>query len=521
MRSTFHALEVARRGLYAQQTALSTTGHNIANASTEGYSRQRVNLTATRAIEMPGLNRSVVPGQLGTGVAFDSIKRIRDSFLDDQFRNEYQSFGNWNVQKDTLEKIELLFNEPSDNGLNEVISEFWNSWHVLSGKPDDLTARHVLKENTIAMLDSFKYTDTKLTELKEDLSTSIDIKTSEANTYIRQIAELNQEIKRIELVGDDANDLRDKRDLLADKLSQIAQIKVREQPDGMYTITLPGDGTQLVNGANFNNLGAGGVDLNLITGGEIHGMIQARDVIVNKNQAELNTMLKGLVYGEVEVTIPKGSILPVDLVDAEGTVILEAGTVATEPIKHTVKGINGLHSLGWTMGKDADGNEVAVGGIPFFVPLNQAEFSIQSMELNPDIVDNVGLIAASLRVDSDGTVLKGNNALALIMAQLKDSKFSFESATGTSVDGTLQEYLRSVTGVLGVESKYAQDQISKQSSMLVSIENQRQSVSGVSLDEEMANLIKFQHAYNASARMMTTVDQLLDRIINNMGIVGR
>src|SRR5690606_35948493 len=137
---------------------------------------------------------------------------------------EAQSMGNWNVQKDTLEKIEILFNEQDGNGLSSVIDEFWNSWHVLSSKQDDPTARHVLKENTIAMLDTFKYIDTKLSELSADLTTNIQIKTTEANTYIDQIAQLNQEIRRIENLGDNANDLRDKRDLLTDKLADIVQI---------------------------------------------------------------------------------------------------------------------------------------------------------------------------------------------------------------------------------------------------------------------------------------------------------
>lgn len=522
MRSTFHGLEIAKRGLFSHQTALSTTGHNIANAATEGYSRQRVNLTAARPIEVPALNRTVTPGQLGTGASFDSITRLREKFLDDQFRNEAQSLGSWNVQKDTLEKIEILFNEQTENGLSKVIDEFWNSWHVLSSKPDDLTARHVLKQNAIAMLDHFKYLDAKLTELATDIQTNIDIKTEEANTYITQIAQLNEEIRRIEGLGHHANDLRDKRDLLTDKLAGLAHINVTEQVDGTYTITLAGAGTELVNGAVATLIGDQGVDVAQITGGELHGMNVSLG-IVSEYQAHLNAMLKGLIYGQVTVTIPEGSILAADLVDEEGNVILPQGEPAPSDITITVNGINGLHSLGWTLRTttDGNGNVVPQGNIPFFVPPNEANFSIQNVTLNPEIVDDVGLIAASLRLDTDGTVLMGNGALALLMAQLRHHKFNFDPSQGAKGVGTFEDYLRSVVGSLGVQTKYATDHVEKQKVSINAIENRRQSVSGVSLDEEMTNLIRFQHAYNASARAMTTMDQVLDRIINQMGIVGR
>jgi flagellar hook-associated protein 1 FlgK len=524
MRSTFHSLEVAKRGLYAQQTAISTAGHNISNANTKGYSRQNVNLQASNSIEIPSMNRTVTPGQLGTGVMFDSIKRVRESFLDDQFRNEAQGHGAWKVQKDTLEKVELIMNEPSDQGLRSVIDQFWNAWQDLSREPDNLTARAVVKERTLAMLDAFKYTDTKLTELSSDLTKSLDIKIGEANTYITQISQLNKEIKRIEGLGDHANDLRDQRDVLTDSLSKIVQIKVKEQTDGFYTITMP-DGTALVDGLQANLLGEG-VAVSQVTGGEIAGLVKSRDKLVAEYSAHLDTMLEGLAFGKVKVNIPEGSILPSDVKykDNSGNeVTLTAGDpVPTNGIEVEVDGINGLHKLGWTLREDGSGN--AQGNIPFFVPDNAGSFSIQSIKLNPNIVKDVGMIAAGLRVeDVNGQlkVLKGNGGLALAMGQLRDGVFNFTPSSGAAGQGTFDEYFRSVIGGLGVQVQEATRQSSNQELIMKSIENRRQSVSGVSLDEEMANLIKFQHAYNASARMMTTVDQVLDTIINRMGVVGR
>ena len=229
MRSTFHGLEVAKRGLYAQQTSISTTGHNIANANTLGYTRQKVDLTASLPIETPGMNRSQQPGQLGTGVDVQSITRIREGFLDEQFRNESSLLGGWEIKSDTLEKIELLFNEPNDNALSTVIDQFYDAWQDLSTDPTNATARAVVSERSLAMLDGFKHLDKQLTQLQTDLEVKLNAKIDGANLNIEQISHLNKEIARIEGLGHNANDLRDKRDVLVDDLSKIMSLSVKEE----------------------------------------------------------------------------------------------------------------------------------------------------------------------------------------------------------------------------------------------------------------------------------------------------
>ncbi|WP_202079362.1 flagellar hook-associated protein FlgK [Caldalkalibacillus salinus] len=523
MRSTFHNLEVAKRGLYAQQTAMSTTGHNISNANTEGYSRQRVNFKAATPIETPSMTRSTAPGQLGTGVDFQSITRIREAFLDVQYRNESQAHGTWQVQKDTLEKIEGIYNEPSEEGLRSVIDEFWNGWQELSREADNLTARSVVKERALAMTDAFKHTDSKLQDLRDDLDHSLDVKTQEANTYIDQVAHLNQEIRRVEGLGHNANDLRDQRDLAVDKLSELVQINVQEEQSGMYSITLP-DGTDVVNGMEGQHIGDG-ISVDQITGGEIYGIVVSRDELVNEYQTHLNTMFQGLLYGEVEVHIPEGSVLAQDI--EYGPEDNRQTWPAGEPIPEggmdtTVEGINGLHQLGWTLREDDDGN--AIPGEAFFLPADEEDFNIQDVELNPYIAKDVGLIAASLRVEEEdgmNKVIRGNGDLALAMGQLRDGVFQFQPEEGAAGEGTFDEYFRSVIGGLGVKTQEATRQTDNQEMLLNAADNRRQSVSGVSLDEEMSNMIKFQHAYNAAARMVTATDELLDTVVNRMGLVGR
>ncbi|QHW32591.1 flagellar hook-associated protein FlgK [Paenibacillus rhizovicinus] len=511
MTSTFHTLETAKRSLFAQQTTINTIGHNIANANTEGYSRQRVTMVASRPMEAFGMQRSLTAGQLGTGVEATAIKRVRTAFLDDQFRNESKYVGSWSVQSDTLSKLESIVNEPSDSGIRSVMDKFYQAWSDLSKDPENVTSRKIIRETALALTDSFNQTSKQLSDLSSDLTSSIDVKATQANTYTDTISSLNSEIRRIESLGDDANDLRDQRDLLVDKLSQIVNVDVTELPDG-YTVsmgginlvsgntTIPLDGTSLeaaYQGGQLNN-------------GEAFGMIVSRDKYVADYQKQLDSLANTLANGEIQVTIPAGSVLP-------GT-----GTATTQPQTITVNGINGLHKLGYTLG------DPATAGQDFFNfdTTSASGITAASIRLNPVIADDTNNIASSMRttnVNGTDTVVKGNNTLALLMSELGEVEFSFDqSATGNGISkATLNNFYSSMVGGLGVQSEEAQRQYSNSVAQQDQVESTRQSVSGVSLDEEMSDLVKFQHAYSAAARFMTAFDEMLDKLINGTGQVGR
>ncbi|GBF10536.1 flagellar hook-associated protein FlgK [Tepidibacillus sp. HK-1] len=528
MRSTFHGLETAKRGLFAQQTAIQTTGHNIANANTKGYTRQMVDFVASKPIEAPGLSHSTAPGQLGTGVDFSNIRRIRESFLDEQFRNQNKDYGDWTIRQDTLEKLEAIVNEPSDYGIRSVVDDFWNAWQDLAGQPDNLTARSVVMERAGAMADAFNDVASKLQDLKNDLTESINIKVTEVNTLTKQIANLNKEIFRVEGLGDQANDLRDQRDLLTDQLSKLVNIDVINAPNG-YTIKM--GNTELVNGINVPTvLDANALPADL-TSGEIHGYLLSRDQYVQDFQAQMDAMVKGLVEGEFELTIPTGTILPdgTTLTKTDGTTVTYTGDAnqrtVTSDITVIIKGINGLHQLGYTLQ-----DPLQAGGLFFTTKDGSGSFTANNIQVNPDITADVRNIAASTRTYTynDGTnppvekVVKGNNQLALWIGQMRNVSITFDNTNNAvSGEGTFDEYFRSMVGQLGVKAQEATRQAENQKVLVEQVDSRRESVSGVSLDEEMANLIKFQHAYNASARMITTIDEMLDKVINGMGIVGR
>jgi flagellar hook-associated protein 1 len=524
MRSTFGGIEIAKRSLFSHQAALSTTGHNISNANTKGYSRQVVNLVAARPIEAPGMMRSNTAGQLGQGVEFDYIRRVRESFLDSQYYSENKYYGEWSVRRDTMEKLEAIFNEPTDSGVRQTIENFWSAWQDLSKEPDNLTARAVVKERALALVDAFNHTSKQLKDFAADITENLDVKATQINTYLGQVARLNREIFRIEGLGNDANDLRDQRDLIMDDLSKIINVTVERTENG-YNLRM--GNTNLVTGYDVEEVmdadslvaAFGSGDL---SSGEVAGMIVSRDQLIPNYRLQLDSMIKAMVEGDMKIKLPKGTVLPEGTI-VDGVTYTGAARTLNADLEVTVKGINGLHRLGYTLNPGG----VVAGGDFFALRDGFSEFSAESVTLNPNIVENVRNIATSTRTYMDGTVEKvitGNGDLALQIAGLRNMKVNFDpDNTGAPIltDGTFDEFFRSVIGQLGVQTQEATRQADNQQILIEQVDSRRQSVSGVSLDEEMANMIKYQHAYNAAARAMTAFDEMLDKVINGMGTVGR
>lgn len=517
MTSTFHSLETAKRSLFTQSIALNTTGHNIANANTDGYSRQTVKMSAARPLEAYGINRSVNPGQLGTGVEVKSIERIREQFLDEQFRNENKSLGAWNIQYDTLDKLQAIINEPSDTGISSLINKFWSAWSDLSKDPENITNRKIVKETTLALTDALNHTSKQLSDLNGDLTRNVEVNASSMNSMLSSIADLNNQITRIESLGDNANDLRDQRDLLTDQLSKLVNIEVTNLPEG-YQISMggqvlvAGSTPTPITGDLLQNAYAAGT----LNNGEVFGMILSRDKYVADYQSQLDQFANSLVNGDIQVTLPKGTILP------EGTVldgVTYQGSTRTlgSDLTVTVKGINGLHKLGYNAN---DGTPVAGGD--FFAAAGGGALTAGNITLSQAIIDDPSLIATSLKTSGAGTsetVIKGNNGLALLMADLKDVKFTF--STGTTATSTIDDYFKAIVGQVGVQANEAKRQADNALVLTDQVNSNRLSVSGVSLDEEMSNMLMFQHAYSAAARFMTTFDEMLDKLINGTGTVGR
>jgi flagellar hook-associated protein 1 len=528
MKSTFFGLEIARRGLMTQQTALQTVSHNIANANTPGYSRQRVNFVQTEPYPAASLNRPQIPGQMGTGVTAGAIERIRDHFLDYQYRNEANKLGYWSTRSDVIRKMENIMNEPSEYGLGKALTQFWESLQDLSVNPENEGARAVVRQRGIAVAESFNYLHNSLSQIRTDLGHEIKTGLLEVNSILKQISELNNQIKAIEPHGYLPNDLYDKRDALVDELSKYFYVKVETVPSG----------------GNALDIASGIYEISIVNQ-------DGSTVKVVKKDDYAIFFVDPSVDPTNDPTNPYGFISSIKVVDSTSNTSITPDVLANGRIKSLIE------SYGYGPDKDnvtgyypdmlANLDKMAYAFAEMFNTQHQKGYGLNdstgldffavtlsgpptekgaatTIKVHNDIMNNLSNIAASSNSGESGN---GNNALHLTM--IKDVQIVSGSATipsGDSVSvpitgGTVQTFYEGLIGKIGVDGQQAERMKFNAETLAMSVEQNRQSVSSVSLDEEMTNMIKFQHAYNAAARTITVIDEMLDKIINGMGIVGR
>lgn len=508
MVSTFHGLETARRALSTQQTAIQTTGHNIANASTPGYSRQRVNFSQTEAYPGSSFIKPQIPGQIGTGVEAGSIQRIREDFLDLQYRGENNKFGYWDARSEALAKMEEVMNEPSDTGLNVAIDRFWQSLQDLAVNPDNSGARAVVRERGIALSNTFNYLSTSLNSIRSDINSEMNVTTDEINSIAEQINNLNMQIAGVEPHKYLPNDLYDQRDALVDKLSQLVDIKVTNVESG-------GGSLKIAEGSyNIDIVGADGSILGTL--------VDARNRTVNKlsiNEKQDPTTKTSYVES---MTIGDGTV-PIDQFTSQGKLrgMIEAygygdGKTGLYPemlanLDHMAYEIatkfNQVHAAAFGM----DGTTT---GTNFFAPFAVEEGAASALKLDDAILAEGGEF--KIAVSLDGNAGDGSNAIKLADI-LKGKTVTLDDGTEVKAEFSYEN----IIGQMAVDAQQAKRMSENTDNLRVSVEARRQSTSGVSLDEEMTNLVQFQHAYNAAARMITVVDEMLETIISGMGRVGR
>ncbi|MFD0824971.1 flagellar hook-associated protein FlgK [Neobacillus sp. M.A.Huq-85] len=496
MTSTFHGIEIGKRALFAQQSALSTTGQNVSNANTTGYTRQRSEMQADYSISLPGANGNNM--QLGTGVVVNKIVRLREDYLDVQYRGENKNLGYWDAKSDTLSKIEGILNEPSDNGLASTMDQFWSSWQELSKNPDSAAARGVVRQRGVAVAETFHYLSDSLDQMKDDTLHVIDTKVKSVNDIVDQIGNLNKQISSLVANNYQPNDLYDQRDVLIDNLSKMVNVSVTNHTNGIVDVAI---GTEfLVKGTDVNKLE--GFDLS-------NGLKDPANITLNGNSLQLDS---GELKGRIE---SYQKIIP----EMQNKIDTLAKTFADK--------INGIHKTGYHL----ENNGAVAGSVDFFTGISKPDpsdpnsrvisdtnITAKNFEVNFEIMNSLDKIAASQEA------VTGNGKNAQAIADLKFSVVDFKEdstdSSKTTSTSTIDDFYRNIIGQLGIDSQEAQRMQENSDVIVNQIDNRRQSVSGVSLDEEMANMIKYQQAYNAAARMITTMDQCLDKIINGMGRVG-
>ncbi|MDX8044597.1 flagellar hook-associated protein FlgK [Gracilibacillus sp. S3-1-1] len=552
MASTFNGLEVAKRALHTQQSALYTTGHNISNANTEGYTRQRVNMTQTGPYPPASRNRPEIPGQVGSGVEAGSIQRVRDSFIDKQYREENTKVGYYETKADMMTKLEAILNEPTEEGLSQSFDLFWQSLHDLSTNPEDSGARAVVKERANAVVDSLQYVHSSLEKVRANQKDEIGVNNSKINSLIDQINQVNEQISKIEPHGYVPNDLYDERDRLIDQLSTYADIKVdyrasSGQPSaiaqGIATITLAVDNSDVEQEGNDPVvLVDGGADVELGSSDAVNHLFTDFDndnnlkAIFFANPTE-GTTAESLaddyenqqfiysdnfnVQGKLQALIDGAGYLTdfqyggAD--DADYTSAGEINKIVTNidtMVSQFITEFNAVHQDGYALKTDENGNPLQ--GEAFFTGTTADTIAVSDAILN-----DVDLIAAS----TTGATGDGENAIELANVYTKrvEEYLSYEEGDPAQLDdkATIKSYFESIIGEMGVVAEEANTMLNNSQILRQQVSESKQAISSVSLDEEMTNLIQFQHAYNAAARSMTVVDEMLDRIINSMGLVGR
>jgi flagellar hook-associated protein 1 FlgK len=506
MRSTFAGLNTMVRGLMTSQTQLNTVGHNIANASTDGYSRQGVNAVATPSQTLYG---SYGQNQIGTGVDAQSITRARDVFADRQYWQENSSTKYYGAQQTNYDKIETIFGETDKSGLQTSLSNFAGIWDTLSGsKASDYPTRvQVLgygKDLATKITDDVS----KLQDLNADNNSSIELKVESVNQLTSSIYDLNKKIVQAEATGGMANDLRDSRDFLVDKLSALVNVDVTEKENGSFSIT--SSGNTLVDGDGYMELAT------QTSTNDNYGMQDVK-IVIKKTGTDFNPTsgeLKGLQDSNAQNK---------EYIDQLGTMTAYLLTTFNDQHKAGY-GIDASKTTGMNFfGVDGkDYSSLAYNQASGTWQLNGADINLQ------DVFSEFTVNSVFYKTKSDGTlntdviaarsaeenIAGGSNATLL--------KNLINSTASSKLNNTtLGSYYIGILGKLGVDAAAVDRKMTTQDTIMTQVGNWRDETAGVNTNEELTNMIKFQQGYSAASRCLTTMDEMLDKLINSTGTVGR
>ena len=624
MGSTFSGIELGKRSIMAHTDAITTAGHNISNANTEGYSRQRVQMKEFDPLYKPDLERAERAGMIGQGIDTQSINRIRDELLDTRIVAQANQESYWQTRSDYYTMLEQIYNEPADVSIRSNMDKFWESWQDLSMNPESQAARQAVVTRGVTLTDSIKNRWEGLSGIGNLLDGDIEATMRQVNSYSRQIAEVNAEIVRSRAMGDNPNDLLDRRDLLVDKLSQLVNVTTDQRDSDEFEVHV--DGRILVQGGiarefaltpKYDDTGYSkivwadtGNDAHF-SGGKLGALVELRDVDVRKELQSLNTMtmnfsdlvndvhrnavgankVTGLDFfvqhsfvenangnfdrngdGELDtsyifrfsgnnaldlqqqvgfegvmklsgangdVEIPYYHTDTVETViarindstsevkaylDKNNHLVLKGTTALSEDnpdfvIRHVedsgyfLAGYAGiLKGAGEDYAYDfaqadavtalAEGSQYAVS--PVFNPSAY-------VEVNPAVRNDVMNVAAGF-ADSSAGAATGDGRAAVEIAAIRNSQVMVGGSK------TFDDYFADSVTNVGLMGEQAEMNLLSQNAIMDDLRGLRDSISGVNIDEELADILKFQHGYNAAAKFITVWDNLVDTVINRLGV---
>lgn len=562
--SLFEGLSVGNRGLSASQLAINVTGQNISNANTEGYSRKRLALAAD-------YREDGAFGQMGFGVDVRYIERIRNIFIDRQLTSQLSDKGYTESIDYSLERLENIHQEPGDTGITQAMDDFWNAWSDLANNPGDKSSREALKSVATVMTERFHYTANEIRSYKLSINDQIAEYTSKINDIAGKIGELNGVIMNAEgLETNKANDSRDMRDQLLKDLSDIVKISYVEDEHGAVSVTL--SGSMLVSPGNVFPLEtfrksvteADGFKLSFYTlrfqgstepvsvqGGRLKALFEARDEILPSYENELNAMAETFVskineghvkgyslyhmtglefFDTTKVSASNITLSTAVQADSNNIAAAKGGNLVpvnnrpvirlagSDLIELTNPGVGGdtmfrnIATDSLKVVRQSDGYVMLEGADKDYV----VDYELGRIRFNPaasatPVVNETYDVTFKYNDTGFSGVGDGNNAVSISM--LRDQKLMDPDAFGNNTH-SIGEYFSGYVGRLGVERNQAASELETQKSLVEQLSSQQQEISGVNLDEEMSNLIRFQHCYQASARFIRTIGDMLEVLMS-------
>lgn len=623
MANSFAGIEIGKRSLMAHSTQIQTAGHNISNADTEGYSRQRVIVKSFEPIYRPDLERAMVPGQIGQGCDVESINRIKDELLESRIVEQKNVESYWETRNKYYSMIESVYNEPNDVSVRTNMDKFWQGWQELSTYPESDAARLAVVVRGQTLTNSIQQQYKSLRGIGDQINGDIEAVVKQVNDLSRQIASVNGEIVRSKGLGDNPNDLMDRRDLLVEKLSSLINVTVTQKdPDEFMVHT---DGQIIVQGSlarqietvgQLDNNGYGKLmwsDTKLdaeFHGGTLGALVELRDKDIRTEIQSLNTMalnFADLVNDVHRNAIGKNNTTGLDFfvqhdfvenvngnydrngdgvedtsyifrmtgtnalkmqeqIGLSGTMTINGASgnidvayFSTDTVEDVINRINdsngevkayldrnsclvlkatsskgmenpdfvirhvedsGMFLTGYSgilQGSGADNaydfnraNAVDVlAGAQFAVSpvLNPSAY----IEVNGLIQNDVSSVAAAFK-NSQGFAEPSDGRAAVEMAAIRNTKIMIGSQR------TFDDYFADTITNVGLKGEQAQNQLATQNKIMGDLRDLRDSISGVNIDEELADIIKFQHGYNVAAKFISVQDELLDTLINRLGV---
>lgn len=623
MGSTFSGIELGKRSIMAHTDAISTAGHNISNANTEGYSRQRVQLKEFDPLYRPDLERPERAGMIGQGIDVQSITRIRDEMLDQRITAQQNQESYWDTRSKYYTMIEQIYNEPDEVSVRSNMDKFWESWQELSINPESQAARQAVVTRGESLSDSIKSKWENLMGVGSLINSDIDSTVKQINSYANQIAAVNSEIVRSRGVGDNPNDLLDRRDLLVDKLSKLANITTDRRDPDEFMVHL--DGKVLVQGGVARNFDLVSLTDNngyeklvwadtredaSVSGGTLGALIELRDVDVRNEIQSLNTMTMNFsdlvndvhrnAYGANNVTgldfftqhsfvenvngnfdrngdgvldhsyifrfTGTTTLNPQEQIGFEGVMTFSgpSGNVQvpyhpTDTVETVINRINDSNGevkayldrnnnlvLKGTTAQNVENPDFVIRHVEdsgFFLTgysgilaasgadgaydfaradavdsLAGAQFAVSPVlnpagyiEVNGVIKNDVKSVAAAF-CDDSGNVNAGDGRAAVEIASIRNTKVMIGH------ERTLDDYFADSVTNVGLKGEQAENNLKSNMAIMDDLRTMRDSISGVNIDEELSDIIKFQHGYNAAAKFVTIWDSLIDTVINRLGV---